>query len=153
VGHKAWSGVQGPCRHLRTTCTCPSTTEMYQLWRLEEATVSAQIQLPKLVPSLHLGCWHAANSKTCLIMKVHRSNCHACLSAAGNKAEFMHAVCAGVIMPHFNSCKLVPRNVSIPLSNCQKDMAVIFRVCFSSGLRRFAAIATGEPLVWELYGS
>jgi hypothetical protein len=59
------------------------------------------------VLSLHVCYWHAANATTFLIMKRHKEIIvqilvQACLSAAGNKAIFMHSAFADVEILQFN---------------------------------------------------
>jgi hypothetical protein len=44
-----------------------------------------------------------------------QSNCRACVSAAGEMADFMHATCAGVKIPCYNSSSLVSSIVRVML--------------------------------------
>jgi hypothetical protein len=83
-----------------------------------------------------------------------QGNCCACLSAAGDVAEFMYSACDDVKMLQFNSFKLVPNIVRMLSDICQKAS------CDCGGmlsrqpmLRRLPHMDVGKPPFHEPLGT
>jgi hypothetical protein len=90
-------------------------------------------------------CQHSSTARTCAIFAyliLACSECHevfnheashsnhgACLSAAGDRADFLYSAFADVKMLQFNSSKLVPNIIRMTLSCiCQKAKTVVVLV-------------------------
>jgi hypothetical protein len=73
-----------------------------------------------------------------------QSNYGACLSAAGNRADFMYSAFADVKMLQFNSSLLVPNIIIMTLSDvCQKASGVVNWWYASHGYWSTSRISTG----------
>jgi hypothetical protein len=86
------------------------------------------------MPGLHICDWHAANAMNFFDLEASQSNYGACLSAAGNKAEFLYSAFADLEMLQFNSPYLVPNIIRMALSCiCQRraKTIVVLVVCCS----------------------
>jgi hypothetical protein len=85
------------------------------------------------------------------------SNYCACLSAAGDEAEFMDSSFASVKILQFNSSQLVPNIVRMALSDvCQKAKTIVMLVvCLPWPLehKSHPHMGIGRPPVEEPYGS
>jgi hypothetical protein len=110
-------------------------------------------------------CQHSSKAKTCAIfayLLLACSECHelcnheashsnygACLSAAGDKADFMYSAFADVKMIQCNSSYLVPNMIRMVLSHiCQKAKTnVVLVVCCSQQpeLRWLPRMDIGNP--------
>jgi hypothetical protein len=62
-----------------------------------------------------------------------QSNCRACVSAAGETAEFMHATCAGVKIPCYSSSLVssIVRVMLLDIYHESQDQILIVGVCMS----------------------
>jgi hypothetical protein len=87
-------------------------------------------------------CQHSSTARTCAIFaylllacsechelfnhESSQSSCGACLSAAGDKAEFLYSAFADVKMPQFSGSKMVPNIIGMVLSYiCQKAKTMV----------------------------
>jgi hypothetical protein len=51
-------------------CTCRGP---WTFWPCLAFDIANTVQRPERVHSLHAGCWHAANAKNLLVMKLHKA--------------------------------------------------------------------------------
>jgi hypothetical protein len=118
-------------------------------------------------------CQHSLTARTCAIFaylllacsechelfnhEASQSNYGACLSAAGDKAEFLYSAFTDVKMPQFNSSKMVPNIIGLVLSYiCQKAKTiVVLVVCCSQRpkLRWLPHMDIGNPLFRAPFGA